>query len=77
MTALNGFGTRKSDTLAGQKYAAQQSAATDLAYSILAALEDHQAAFEAADRTNWGYVEELGHLRSLLQEAHNFLTNQE
>ena len=73
MSALDGFGTRKADTLAGQNFADKERAATELAYSLLAAIETRRDAFNATGRTDWSQVEELAELNGKLQEVADFL----
>ena len=63
--------------LASTKFTAHQENALQLLRDLAADIEKLQEQFDDNGRTNWGYVEELGHLRNLLREAHNFLNNEE
>lgn len=44
---------------------------------LRADLERHGRDFAQSGSRDWGYPGDLGHVRELLQEAHDFMTNKE
>lgn len=66
---------KRHSPLASTKFTDHQQAALDLLQRLAADIERLQEEFDDGGRTDWSFVGSMGHVRELLQEAHEFLTN--
>ena len=67
----------RNSPLAGTKFTDHQEAALNMLQRLAADIERLQEEFDDGGRTDWSFVGSIGHVRELLEEAHDFLTNTE